>query len=101
MDIRLNIRLNARRDVATGEVPIPPTAPTPRAQAGVARATAPAVRDLLEGLEPEQLSAVKHAARVGRRALGPGSLLLFWALRVYVVVMLLLVAHQIWIVLHP
>lgn len=93
--------MNAHLDSATADEQTPSAPSAMGAGADTTRDTAALVRGLLEVLEPEQLSAVKHTARVGRRALRPGTLVLFWALRVYVVVMLILVAHQTWIALHP
>lgn len=51
-------------------------------------------------LKPEQLSTAKRASRFGRQQLKPGTLIILWALRVYVVVMLFLVVYQIWMALH-
>lgn len=48
------------------------------------------IRDVLE---PDQLSGSKR--RYGRRPLGRGILILLWVLRLYVVLMILLVAYQI------
>jgi hypothetical protein len=44
-------------------------------------------------LEPDQLAASKR--RYGRRPLRGGILLLLWILRLYVVLMILLVAYQV------
>jgi len=49
---------------------------------------------LLDALEPEQLSATRSQARFGKRALGPGTLTILWALRIYVALMALLILHQ-------
>lgn len=51
-------------------------------------------------LEPEQLSAMKYTRRFEKRTLSRGTLVLLWALRLYVVVMFFLIAYQIWTVLH-
>lgn len=51
-----------------------------------------------EVLEPDQLSAVKQ--RFGRRRLSRSTLLLLWGLRAYVLLMVLLIAFQIWNALH-
>ena len=51
-----------------------------------------------EVLEPEQLSNTKQ--RFGRRRLSRGTLLLLWGLRLYVLLMVLLIAFQIWNALH-
>ena len=50
-------------------------------------------------LKPEQLSAARRAKRFGRQNLKPGTLVILWALRVYVVVMFLLVIYQVWMAL--
>lgn len=50
-------------------------------------------------LEPEQLTNTKRMRRFGRRRLSRGTLILLWALRLYLVVMLLVIAYQIWIAL--
>jgi len=47
-----------------------------------------------EELDPDQLSSGKLS--YGRRKLGMGTLILFWGLRVYVLMMILLVGFQIW-----
>jgi hypothetical protein len=49
-------------------------------------------------LEPDQLSTAKP--RFGRRALSRGTLVILWALRVYVILMVLLIAFQIWNATH-
>ena len=49
-------------------------------------------------LEPDQLSTAKP--RFGRRALSRGTLVILWALRVYVILMVLLIALQIWNAIH-
>ena len=51
-----------------------------------------------EVLEPDQLSTAKQ--RFGRRTLGRRTLVLFWALRIYVLLMVFLIAFQVWIALH-
>lgn len=51
-----------------------------------------------ESLEPDQLSTAKP--RFGRRALSRGTLVILWALRVYVIVMVLLIGLQIWNAIH-
>lgn len=51
-------------------------------------------------LEPEQLSAMKYTRRFEKRKLSRGTLVLLWALRLYVVVMFFLIAYQIWSVVH-
>jgi len=49
-------------------------------------------------LEPEQLSTAKQS--VGRRTLSPTIVVLMWALRMYVILMVLLIAFQVWHALH-
>lgn len=51
-------------------------------------------------LEPEQLSAMKYTRRFEKRELSRGTLVLLWALRLYVVVMFFLIAYQIWSAVH-
>jgi hypothetical protein len=51
-----------------------------------------------ETLEPEQLA--KAPPRFGRASLSRGTVLLLWALRIYVVLMTCLVGLQIWRALH-
>lgn len=54
---------------------------------------------VLNVLDKEQLVTEKMHKRVGLRHLGRRLVLLMWVLRIYVVVMLLLVAHQAWTLL--
>jgi len=51
-----------------------------------------------EVLEPDQLASVKP--RHGRRLLSRRTLTVLWALRIYVLLMGLLIAFQIWNALH-
>lgn len=51
-----------------------------------------------EALEPDQLSTAKP--RFGRRAFSGGTLVVLWAMRVYVIVMVLLIGLQIWNTIH-
>jgi len=51
-----------------------------------------------EALEPDQLTATKM--RYGRRKLDRGTLVLLWALRVYVVFMIWIIALAVWNALH-
>jgi hypothetical protein len=51
-------------------------------------------------LEPEQLTTAKRVQRFGRRRLSQGTIVLLWVLRLYVVVMLFVIAYQIWIALQ-
>lgn len=53
-----------------------------------------------EVLEPEQLSTVKQEQRFGRRRLNGGTLLLMWAMRLYVLLMVFIIAQTIWQALH-
>jgi hypothetical protein len=46
-------------------------------------------------LEEDQLVAFKQRTRFGRRKFSPGLKVLLWALRIYVVVMLIIVVIQI------
>lgn len=50
-------------------------------------------------LQPEQLSTAKQS--FGRRKLSPAMIVLMWALRIYVILMVLLIAFQVWHSLHP
>lgn len=54
------------------------------------------VRWVRDVLEPDQLSTTKREPRAGRRQLSPGTLIILWALRLYVVVMMVIIAYQIW-----
>lgn len=49
-----------------------------------------------EVLEPDQLSTAKKAQKVGRRHLSTGTVIVLWALRLYVVLMMVIIAYQIW-----
>jgi hypothetical protein len=51
-----------------------------------------------EVLEPDQFSTAKP--RFGRRLLSRRTLLLLWMLRIYVIMMVLLIALQMWNALH-
>src|ERR1700680_4022287 len=51
-----------------------------------------------EVLEPDQLSTAKQ--RFGRRPLGRRTVVLLWALRIYVLLMVFLIAFQAWSALH-
>jgi hypothetical protein len=51
-----------------------------------------------EVLEPDQLSTAK--ARLGRRLLSRRTIIVLWALRIYVLLMGLLIALQIWNAFH-
>lgn len=51
-----------------------------------------------EVLEPEQLSTAKQ--HFGRCQLSRGTLILLWGLRIYVLLMVCLIALQIWNALH-
>jgi hypothetical protein len=51
-----------------------------------------------EVLEPDQLSTAKLS--FGRRTLSRGTLALLWAMRIYVILMVFLIAFQVWNALH-
>ena len=51
-------------------------------------------------LEEDQLVAFKQRTRFGRRKLSPGLKILLWALRIYVIAMLIIVIIQIVRTLH-
>ncbi len=53
-----------------------------------------------EALEPDQLSTAKKAQRVGRRQLSPATVIILWTLRLYVVLMMFIIAYQIWTVIQ-
>lgn len=52
-----------------------------------------------EALEPDQLSTAKKTQRIGRRHLSTGTVIILWALRLYVVLMMFIIAYQIWTVI--
>lgn len=64
---------------------------------GISQETSSWVR---EALEPDQLSSAKNMQHVGRRQLKPGTVIILWALRLYVVLMMLIIAYQIWSVVQ-
>ncbi len=51
-----------------------------------------------EVLEPDQLSTAKMS--FGRRTLSRGTLALLWGMRVYVILMVFLIAFQVWNAFH-
>lgn len=55
---------------------------------------------VLRALEPDQLVAAKAGQHYGRRRLGPATRVLMWAMRVYALFMLIVVAYQVWSTLH-
>jgi hypothetical protein len=62
---------------------------------------APDLSSVVAALEPDQLIAAKEKFHVPRRNLTPTEIVLFWALRLYLVFMFGVVLYQIWISLHP
>jgi len=56
---------------------------------------------VLSLLETDQVVAAKQRTRFGRRKLSLGVRILLWGLRVYVVVMLVLVAVSVVRAVHP
>ena len=53
-----------------------------------------------EALEPDQLATAKRTQRIGRRHLSTGTVIILWALRLYVLVMMFIIAYQIWTVIQ-
>lgn len=53
-----------------------------------------------EVLEPDQLATAKSSQHTGRRHLGLGTIIILWALRLYVIVMMFIIAYQIWTVIQ-
>jgi hypothetical protein len=53
-----------------------------------------------EVLEPDQLSSAKNMQHVGRRQLKTGTVIILWTLRLYVVLMMFIIAYQIWTALQ-
>ena len=60
---------------------------------GISQETSNWVREVLE---PDQLSSAKREQHVGRRQLKPRTVIILWALRLYVVLMMFIIAYQIW-----
>jgi hypothetical protein len=58
-------------------------------------------RVVMSLLEADQVVAAKQKTRFGRRDLSFGVRILLWALRVYVVIMLLLVVISVFRAIHP
>jgi hypothetical protein len=57
-------------------------------------------RVVLSVLEADQLVAAKRRTHFGRRELSPGIRILFWGLRVYVILMLIIVLLSVLRALH-
>jgi len=77
---------------------------TPGLDAAAESAAKPDLKDprlVLSLLEADQVVAAKQQSRFGRRKLSFGTRLMLWALRVYVVVMLLLVLIRVLRAIHP
>jgi hypothetical protein len=53
-----------------------------------------------EALEADQLATAKKVQRPGRRHLSTGTVIILWALRLYVVLMMFIIAYQIWTVIQ-
>lgn len=53
-----------------------------------------------EVLEPDQFSTAKKTQKVGRRHLSTGTVIILWALRLYVLLMMFIIAYQIWTVIQ-
>ncbi len=64
---------------------------------GASQETASWVREVLE---PDQLSSAKREQHVGRRQLKPATVIILWALRLYVLLMMFIIAYQIWSVVQ-
>ncbi len=80
-----------------------PAGATPEEIKSGADATAPDMEDpraVLSVLEADQIVAAKQRTHFGRRKLSRGTRALLWALRVYVVIMLVLVVISAFRVIH-
>jgi hypothetical protein len=77
---------------------------TPKEINAGADATVPDMQDpsaVLSVLEADQIVAAKQRTHFGRRKLSKRTRALLWALRVYVVIMLVLVVISAFRVIHP
>jgi hypothetical protein len=70
---------------------------TENKKSGMTEETVKWVKDVLE---PDQLLSAKRRQHLGRQKLKLATVIVLWALRVYVVIMLFLVVFQIWVTLH-
>lgn len=91
---------------ATGAASPPPdtmdtmdTMESAEAPAYSARVTS-SLYDVINELEPTQLSAVRYSTHYGRQTLRPLTVAILWLLRAYVVLMVIIVVAQVWAAVH-